>query len=242
MALIPHDVFNDMIKHADIKTLWQLSNTDKTIKQICMDNPFYKVLLKFSTNPYFNLDAKSTVLDNFLNDLVGNDIEMLKRLQTSFGACLMGKNISNQIIVLDGFSNGKSTFLELIGKLFGDMYMRGAGLSEEDSKYYNNTHIVRLYDTSDWPMNFVSRLKYLSEDNPKFTMVIDPDTGHLASNDQDFNKRLNNFNFRTTYVNNPHHSGEKLKQPNMLNQLLLDGALPALLNFLLEGCREVLDN
>ncbi len=84
--MLPYDVFNDIIKFSDMETLWQLYNTDQIIRKLCLRDPFMKVLVEFSTNPYFNLDAVSPILNVFLNDL--GDQEMLKRLQLNFGAAL----------------------------------------------------------------------------------------------------------------------------------------------------------
>ena len=252
--LLPHDVFTDMIKHADMKTLWQLSRTDKTIKQLCLNDPFGKVLLEFSRNPYFNLDIKSTRLDDFLNDLVGHDMEMLKRLQTSFGACLIGKLFNKQIIVLDGDSNGKSTFLTLMNRVLQHRFVNGTLTAS--TKYYKDAYIVRFIEGEDWTnFNFVSTLKRLSGGDViyarhdifehQFTIVIDQNRANLLTSqtDQAFNKRLNVFHFKTRYVHNPAFINvhDKSKIPNMIDLLLSDeNVLPALLNFLLEGCREIM--
>lgn len=241
--LVPHDVFNDIIKHSDMKTLVQLCKTDQTIKQLC--GPFGKVLLEFSNNPYFKPDVKSDLLNDFLNDLTGNDNDMLKRLQLSFGACLIGKNKLKQIIVLEGDSNGKSTFLTLLRKLLGYLFVNGS--LELDTIYYDGAYLVNIIE-SNQNINVISRFKELSggymsyyKHDPiehKFTIVYTHD-GNIDSTDKVFNNRLNLFNFKTRYVNNPPHVNEKLRITRMIDILFSDpSTLPALLNFLLEGCRE----
>lgn len=242
--LLPHDVFNDIIKFSDMKTLLKLYGTNHTIHQLVLNHPFSKVLLKFKTNPYFNLDATSTLLNDFLNDLVGNDIEMLKRLQTSFGACLIGKNISKQIIVLDGICNGKYTFRRLLQRLLGDLYVAGyLTANGNECKYYNDAYMVHFFDTSTWhTFNFKEKLKFLS-DEPKFTTMITTDINNIQDlNDVPYTKRLNIFKFKSIYVDQPHNINEKLRIPAMLRQLDHPSILSALLNFLLQGCREVLDH
>ena len=239
MALIPHDVFNDIIKFSDIKTLWQLYNTDQTIKQLCLNNPFVKVLVEYSRNPYFNLGITSTILDNFLNDLVGNDVEMLKRLQLSFGACLIKGNINKKIIILEGSSNGKSTFLALLRILMGCLYVTGS--LHLPTKYYKDVHIVSISEDSQ-NANVVPILNQLCDED-KFTIYAHNANTLTLQNKPNFNNRLNIFEFKTIYVNRPNGNG-KISIPNMLGGVLLadTNTLPALLNFLLEGCREVLTN
>ena len=245
---LPHDVFNDIIKVSDVKTLLHLSKTDHIIKQLCLNDPFGKILLKFSKNPYFNPNVTSTVLNDFLNDLVGYDMEMLKRLQSSFGACLIGRNVSKQIILLNGNSNGKGTFLTLMNRLMGHLMVNGTLYA--NPKYYDSAYIVRLMEEDCVHLNYTNSLKRLSGGQiiyykhdvlyDIFTIVI-AQQDLITSTDAEFNKRLNVFHFKTKYVNNPYHVNEKLRLKRMIDVLLADqSTLPALLNFLLEGCREFL--
>ncbi len=245
---LPYDVFHHIIKFADMKTLLQLYNTDQTIRQLCLKDPFMKVLVEFSKNQYFNLDATSTVLNDFLNDLCDSDD--LKRLQLSFGACLIGKNINKQIIVLDGSSNGKWTFKCLIGRLLGDLYVHGD--INSDNRIYRDTYIVDFHIL--WqPFNLVAKLKELSGGDsiwckydsyePKFTTIVTTDIMNIqAPNQPAYTSRLNVFKFKSIYVNRPQYINEKIRIPSMRYMLLSDkNTIPALLNFLLQGCRAVLD-
>lgn len=240
---IPYDVFNDIIALADIQTIINLYNTDKTIRQLCLNYKFTKVLLDFRFNQYFNPQAKSSILDDFLNDIA--DPAMLKELQLSFGACLYGKNILKKIIVLNGRSNGKSTFLTLLRRILGYKYTYGSSI--ENPENYRDAYILN-YMTHN--LN-IPHLKYLSGGetiyckhdsyDPKFILVLETNDPLIIASTNSLQNRLKIFTFKTTYTNNIQGINEKIKIPYMDNKLSADkNTLSALLNFLLQGCREVL--
>lgn len=234
--LLPHDVFNDIIIHTDIQSFIQLYHTDQTIKQLCINYLFDK-LLAFNNHPHFNPNVTSPLLNDFLNDLVGNDVDMLKRLQLSFGACLLDKKFNKKIIVLCGSSNGKWTFTRLLSLLLGHRFKYG---SLRDTGLYKDAYIVNITEETSYENNVLPILNQLDQENT-FNIIYSHNK-LILQDDNIFNKKLNIFNFKTVYVNNPVNINEKLRKPTMLSQLDNPSTLSALLNFLLQGCREVLDH
>lgn len=248
---LPYDVFNDIIMNADMKTLLHLYNTNSNIRELCMNDPFTKVLIEFSKNQYFNLDAESNTLNDFLNDITNHDKEMLKDLQLTFGSFLMGKPLK-KIIVLNGYCNGKSTFLSLLNQLLGYRYVNAA-YSCDNYDYYQNAYILSFQEHDNSDFTYIPQLKMLSGGDsifmkyhntytPQFNIVISQNN-NFFSNDQVFNSRLKYYTFKTRYVNlipvNVINGvGQKLMNHHIKNLLLADNALPVLLNFLLQGCRD----
>lgn len=238
---LPYDIFNDIIMNADMKTILNLYNTNSTMRELCMNHPFTKVLIEFSAgnpvsdskNQYFNLDAESNTLNEFLNDVTNNDPAMLKDIQLTFGSFLMGKPYG-KIIVLNGDCNGKSTFLSLLNQLLGYRFVNGS-LSHEQYEYYQDAYIVRFPETENLhPNHYTPLLKQLSGGdeifmkyntyNPQFNIVI-AQNNNFVSNDQAFNSRLKYFTFKTQYVNVINGVNQKLMNHNIKNLLL-------------QGCRE----
>lgn len=233
---MPYDIFNDIIKFSDMHTLWQLYNTDKIIRQLCLNDPFCKILVSFNTNPYFNLNATSAILNDFLNDLVGNELETLK---LSFGELLI-KN-RGKIIMLTGSSNGKSTFLYLIKILLNNIFKNGC-LSLPIT-YYKSGYILSISETTYEINNTCEKLKLLSKGfniiytNNDITDVIDISTTLKADL---LDKNLSICGFKTKYLNMPYQANHKVRVPQMIDLLTNKNVLSALLNFLLEGCRQCL--
>ena len=221
--LLPYDLFYKIIKHTDLKTILQLYHVDQSIRHICLSDPFTAILVKFSDNKYFNLDACSQRLISFLNDITGNDVNMLKKLQHSFGSWL-SNNVKN-IIVLEGSMNGKSTFLRLLGRLFDINYVC-TSISPYYKKYdnldlveipvYKNSDLYDLYDIPEQLLNF-----NIYQIN--FNIII------VHNNPITLKHDCTIFKFKSDYV----------YIPFMYDQLLLDtNTLPAFLNFLLQGCKQ----
>ena len=51
--MLPYDIFAHIIELTDMQSIIHLYNTDKTIRKLCLNNKFAKVLLEFRTNPFF---------------------------------------------------------------------------------------------------------------------------------------------------------------------------------------------
>src|SRR5438094_226713 len=137
---LPYDVFNNIIQYADTALLFNLYHTNSMVRKICLTDPFTKIVVTFSKNPYFNLNATSPVLMDFLDDLTDNN-NMLKDLQLTLGNILMKKN---QIILLNGSNNGKSTFLVLLNRLFGNLFCK---MMITDINNDQDTYIVSLVES-----------------------------------------------------------------------------------------------
>jgi phage/plasmid-associated DNA primase len=241
---LPYDVFNDIIMNADMKTILHLYNTNSNIRELCMNDPFTKVLIEFSKNQYFNLEAESNTFNDFLNDVTYNNKEMLKDLQLTFGSFLMGKPLK-KIVVLNGDCNGKSTFLSLLNQLLGYRFVNST-YSCDQFEYYQDAYILRFQEYEYHNLKYIPRLKQLSGGdniftgynyNPQFNIVI-AQNNNFDSYDQVFNSRLKYYTFKTRYVNVINGVNQKLMNHNIKNLLIADNALPALLNFLLQGCRD----
>ncbi len=247
MAYIPYDVFNHIIIYADMKLLLNLYDVNSIIRKLCT-GPFMNVLLEFRKNPYFNINATSNQLNDFLNDLTGHDPEMLKDLQLTFGATLMGKNIAKHIIILDGSNNGKSTFLYLIRQLLGYRYVRGSDITDPHIENYRNAYIVNYIEPTR-PLN-ISTLKRLSGGDPfyykqnyydsKFTIIIAINQFNIPI-DKILMNRFKILTFKTEYLDNGYNYhpvvNEKLRIIDMIDRFTYC-LLSAFLNFLLQGCRE----
>jgi len=85
--LIPYDIFSNVIPFSDMKTIFNLYRTDKGLRELCLNDNFGKVLIKMRHHEYFNLNAKSRSLDNFLTELT--DLEMLDKLQLKLSSSLV---------------------------------------------------------------------------------------------------------------------------------------------------------
>ena len=56
--LLPYDIFNEIIKYADIVTLLHLYYSNTSIQKICLSHPFMSILLIYKDkkfNPYTTL-------------------------------------------------------------------------------------------------------------------------------------------------------------------------------------------
>ncbi len=215
-----------------------LYNVNHIIRKLWLNEPFNKVLLEFIKNQFFNLNASSNQLNDFLNDLTNGDLEMLKDLQLTFGATLVGKNSSKQIIVLDGSSNGKSTFLLLLSHLMGHRYNE-ENFDYGDSECYQNAYIV-MFSEPDQPLI----IPMLNELSLKFTMVICTNQFYMPV-DTILINRFKKLTFKTTYINHGNNyipvTGKKRKIINYFDLISSDHLLASLLNFLLQGCKESLN-
>ena len=109
---IPYDIFINNIIFVDIKTLYNLYHTDTKLQELCLNDKFGKMLFKMSSNRYFNLHAKSDLLNKFLNDIA--DPKMLSELQLKLASSLVDKLI---IIVINSIEdNVKDIQLDQISK------------------------------------------------------------------------------------------------------------------------------
>lgn len=237
--LIPYYTFNNIITYSDMKTLICLYNTNSVIRNLCNKSRFMKVLLEFNKNIYFNPNIKSTTLNDFLNDLSGNDPNYLLLIQNTFGACLYGKNIKNHIILLEGKCNGKSTFLLLLRKLFGHMYSQTHLNNNSDWRHVLFLEVIHcsIFEHSGY-------IKALSGGDdvyykgiiisPKFTPILND--FYVDNNlHQSLERRLMRIKFQTKFRR------DKPINQEIVNFLLNDNnTMSALLTFLLQGCKNVI--
>lgn len=208
---ILYDNFNEIIKFADISVQLNLYFVNSTIRKLLpmLNDTLVDALFTFCRNPYYNPNAKSALLNNFLNDLTGYDDYMLKDLQRTFGLILTKQH---QIIQLTGSSNGKSTFMFLLRKVFGVLYIRMLLGS-----FNKNAYIIEIPDY---------------RDQDKFKIKLSQSTIIIPTNKPLYGQ-IKTFQFKTEYTNFP-QPHQKLRQ-NM-EGLNNPEVFSSFLNFLLEGC------
>lgn len=150
--LLPYDIFSNIIPFSDMKTIFNLYHTDKKLRELCLNDKFGKVLIRTSFHPYFNLNSKSNLLNQFLNDIC--DTEMLNKLQSKLASSLINKltiiiinSIEDNVtdiqsdqfttnkMLLHGSYNGKTTLIQLLRKL--DIYIDVWQEENDDSKLFN---------------------------------------------------------------------------------------------------------
>jgi len=153
---LSYDIFTNVIVFSDKKTIFNLYRTDKKLRDLCLNDEFGKVLIKMSDKPYFNLDTKSDLLDNFLNDMT--NAEMFNKLQLKLATSLIEKLIIIEIYsirdnlndiqfdqintenknLFSGFTNGKATLIMLLRKLNLkiDYYRENISSDNKDQLYH----------------------------------------------------------------------------------------------------------
>lgn len=72
-------------------------------------------------NTSFNAEAKAERWEQFLKEIMDNDIDMIRSLQQIAGYCLTGHTSERCIFILYGLgANGKSTFVDTLAYVLGD--------------------------------------------------------------------------------------------------------------------------
>lgn len=250
--MLPYDIFNHIIDQADFNTLINLCYVDKKIRQMCLQRPFTKILLKFKFNEFYNPEAKSQALDSFLNDISGNDEVFLREIQLIFGSFL-SHNILNKIVCLSGWCNGRSTFLSLLRKILGDLYRAIPGKNINTS-YIKHAKVLYI-DESELCEETIPILKrLLGKDgiydkynniqpnyNIDYNIVITDNTNFTVK----LGDRVQRLNFKTRYVANAIYNNDigcKIMDRHLTDRLRNDrDVLSAFLTFLLIGCRDMLN-
>ena len=245
---LPYDIFNDIIDNVTIQTLWQLYQTNKTIQKLC-NSPFCQVLVKFSSNQFFNLEAKSELLDHFLNDITLGDKTMLRRLQLVLGSCLTGNRSFNQIIILQGICNGKSTLLSMLSRLLGLLYTKGVYLYNGEKLVYDEcSYVVNYPNIMNLQMLHSLESSFIKEGKLACNIIIDSCAilSNTPLNDLDvsvteFLRRIVEIGLPCHFVNNPTKINERKLNSTLKENICNDNTISAFLNFLLEGCKAVLE-
>lgn len=80
------------------------------------------LLLSKISNVYFNPEVISEDFDRFIHEVMQDDEEKIRYIQTVFGYALIGENTQEQCFIFYGpkTRNGKSTLLDTMSHLFGD--------------------------------------------------------------------------------------------------------------------------
>lgn len=245
--MLPYDIFNHFIDHADFNTLINLCYVDKKIRQMCLQRPFTKVLLQFKFNEFYNPEVKSEVLDSFLNDISGNDEVFLREIQLIFGSFL-SHNILNKIVCLSGWCNGRTTFLSLLRKILGDLYRAIPG-KNVCIDYIKHAKVLYIDESALCEETIPILKRLLGKDDiydkynniqPNYNIVI---TDHVKFNEK-LGDRAQILKFKTRYVPNAIYNdiGCKIMDRQLIDNLRNDrDVLSAFLTFLLIGCRDMLN-
>jgi putative DNA primase/helicase len=76
-------------------------------------------------NVSFDSEARCPLWERFLNEIMNNNLELMKYLQKAIGYSLTGSVDERSIFILHGTgANGKSTFINTIRNIFGDYAMQ----------------------------------------------------------------------------------------------------------------------
>lgn len=224
--LLLYDIFNEIVKHAELSTLLNLYCSNKTIQSICLSYPFMTVLLEYRQSKYFNLNAKSVLLDEFLTNVSGKDILFLKQIQFVLGSCISICCKRTKMIMLDGY--GKITILEMLYTLL-DNFVK----CHLDPRYTKNAILVQpLYNTSLSRLKSIETSLYYQENH--FKIILDKND--IIVDEELLNKCII-ITFRMVYNSN------YLDKVTSLHRLPHDKAsLSAFLKFLLEGAKSYIND
>lgn len=221
MSLI-YDIFTNILQFTDIHTTYQLSYVDNKLKYICYKiKPHLSIIDKYKRiyKPYI----QSNVLNEFLNDLSGNDNEYMKLIQTTIGKLLSGK----QIILLNGSCNGKLTFIHLMKKTFD---LQNVCLTE-NIKYYPGKILI-LQE----PATINSIPDTISIKNNAILMYNDENMDKILIERLEKNNTVTTITFKTRYVR--YRIIDKLNRKDMdwhIKDKFDNTVIYAFFNFLLAG-------
>lgn len=98
----------------------------------------------------YDPNAYSELADKTLNKLACNDAEIRALLEECIGYCFYRRNELSKAIVLTGDkSNGKSTFLDMVKNVLGEMNYSALDLSELDERFSVATMAGKLANIGD---------------------------------------------------------------------------------------------
>ena len=99
---------------------------------------------------YDNDPPYSQVIDEFIKQLAGGDLNKMQFLYEIVGYCLLKKNLFEKFFIFKGEGGtGKSTYLNLIQKLIGPAFVANVALSDMSKDYYLSTLPSKLVNFDD---------------------------------------------------------------------------------------------
>lgn len=224
-----YDIFTTILQFTDIHTTYQLCFVDKTLYQLC-SKVHHLIPIIYNCNHIYNPYIHSDILDGFLNDISGNNIEYLKFIQHTFSSLLTNEK---RIILLTGINNGKSTFMYLIERIF---YLHKINDINKIKDVPYEPGKILLMDEHETlyllPQSIEIKNSAILINN--LTSLIDKRVINLVKKDND----VITIEFQTLYVNyitnNNHHKYIKYSIWHMI-ALFDNKSVSAFFNFLLEG-------
>ena len=107
---------------------------DVTMKELV---PFSPDIVLINQIPWdYNREAYSEIADNTLNKMACHDGEIRRLMEECIGYCFYRRNQLGKAFFLTGEkSNGKSTFLSMLGNVLGDDNMSSLDLAELDERF-----------------------------------------------------------------------------------------------------------
>lgn len=207
-------------------------------------------------------------LKNFINDIQSND-DQLDYLLTYISTCLAGRNFEELFTILTGVGrNGKSKFISLIKKVFGDysgsvsskLFTRprpdasapDPGLlsltkkrivfaSEPEKADKMNSGFIKFVTGNDSVMLRKCHGNNMCNFQANFiTFLICNDIPDIDEIDGAFCKRLRCVPFETVFCDNPKNENERKINKNIESEL--DGYAQDLMLLLIEKYKKYLDN
>jgi hypothetical protein len=208
--LLPYDIFSNIISFSDMKTIFNLYRTDKKLREICLNDSFGKILIKTSNNKYFNLDAKSELLDKFLNTMI--DADIFDRLQLT-----LSRSLSDKLTII-------------ISNAIGD------DVNDIQSNQISTSKIL-FYgcDAAASPLIGLLRLLNLSIDFYLETIYDDNSLYNIETKDEIYYHHIKESNDPIVKFGLKNNLRALLDIRNSSQQNIL----PSLLNFLLDGYRKL---
>lgn len=98
----------------------------------------------------YDSEAYSEIADKTLNKLACNDLQIRRLLEECIGYCFYRRNELSKAFVLTGDkSNGKSTFLDMVKNVLGEMNYSALDLAELDERFSVATMAGKLANIGD---------------------------------------------------------------------------------------------
>jgi len=251
------------VKNEDFDTQENLFNCQNCIIDLYTGNTIPhdpSLLLSKVSNAIYDKDAHSFLFEKFINEVMCDDKEKISYLQKLIGYALTGNNILEQCFIIYGSTtrNGKSTFLDTIGYLFGDyaMNIQPETLAERKKNSANSSGDIarldgcRFLHMSEPPkrMKFdVALLKTLIgrdkvtarhmyerefEFIPVFKLFINTNFLPIVSDDTLFSSG------RISVITFDRHFSIEEQNTNLKLELKAKNELSGILNWCLEGLRQ----
>ena len=215
------------------------------------------MLLTQGTNVEFDANATCPLWEKFLMQVMAGDKEVVRYLQRAIGYSLTTSTQEQCLFFLYGFgANGKSTFLNVLRALMGELGTQSAGETLLENKRNSgapSSDIARLRGKRFVALSEIDDGKHLAEATMKTLTGGDAVTArHLYSNDFEFTPAFKLWlaaNHKPTIKSGGHGTWRRLRlipfsvrfdkdQQDMQLEKKLLAELPGILNWAIAGCMD----